>query len=152
MDSGRAFYAGVLDALTSVMGSAKGYLHEHGPRVGMLATQLGAEMGLDESERSALVFAAVLSDMGMVGLAEDAWENPVPELSDELSEEEFAYIRAHPGDGARILERIPTLEHLTTGVRYHHERWDGRGYPEGRSVTGSPSWRRSWPCATHTTR
>jgi HD-GYP domain-containing protein (c-di-GMP phosphodiesterase class II) len=51
----------------------------------------------------------------------------------KLTDEEFAYIRAHPGDGADILQGIPTLEHLTTGVRYHHERWDGRGYPEGLS-------------------
>ena len=40
-------------------------------------------------------------------------------------------MRAHPTDGARILEGIPPLRHLTTGARYHHERWDGGGYPEG---------------------
>jgi HD-GYP domain-containing protein (c-di-GMP phosphodiesterase class II) len=53
--------------------------------------------------------------------------------SGRLTAEEFAYIRAHPSDGAAILEGIPTLQHLTTGVRYHHEKWDGSGYPEGLS-------------------
>lgn len=77
-DSGRAFYAGLLEALTEVMGSAKGYLRDHGPRVAMISSQLGSEMGLSKAECSELFFAAVLSDMGMVGLAEDAWENPVP--------------------------------------------------------------------------
>jgi HD-GYP domain-containing protein (c-di-GMP phosphodiesterase class II) len=50
-----------------------------------------------------------------------------------LSDDEFDFIKAHPSDGAEILEGIPTLKHLTAGVRYHHERWDGRGYPEGLS-------------------
>ena len=127
MDSGRAFYAGLLDALTSVMGTAKGYLHEHGPRVGMLATQLGAEMGLDEVERSALVFAAVLSDMGMVGLAEDAWENPVTELSDEVR----ARVKQHPQRSEQRVREIPHLEPLGPLIRHHHEWWDGSGYPDG---------------------
>jgi HD-GYP domain-containing protein (c-di-GMP phosphodiesterase class II) len=48
-----------------------------------------------------------------------------------LSDEEFDFIKAHPDEGAEILEGIPTLQHLTAGVRYHHERWDGKGYPEG---------------------
>jgi hypothetical protein len=50
MDSGRAFYAGLLEALTSVMGSAKGYLRDHGPMVAMLSSQLGREMGLSKSQ------------------------------------------------------------------------------------------------------
>ena len=79
-DSGKAFYAGLLEALTEVMGSAKGYLRDHGPMVAMLSTQMGREMGLAKTECSELFFAAVLADMGMVGLAEEAWENPVSEL------------------------------------------------------------------------
>jgi len=55
-----------------------------------------------------------------------------------LTDEEFAYIRAHPGDGADILDAIPILRHLTEGVRYHHERWDGRGYPEGLAGEAIP--------------
>jgi HD-GYP domain-containing protein (c-di-GMP phosphodiesterase class II) len=109
------------------MGTAKGYLHEHGPRVGMLATQLGAEMGLDEVERSALVFAAVLSDMGMVGLAEDAWENPAPELSDEVR----ARVKQHPQRSEQRVREIPHLERLGPLIRHHHEWWDGSGYPDG---------------------
>ena len=108
MDSGKAFYAGLLEALTDVMGSAKGYLHQHGPRVAMLATQLGAEMGLETSDRSALVFAAVLSDMGMVGLAEDAWENPVAELPADVK----ARVRKHPQRSESRVSEIPHLERL----------------------------------------
>lgn len=134
MDSGKAFYAGLLEALTSVMGSAKGYLHEHGPRVGMLATQLGAEMGLGRSDRSALVFAAVLSDMGMVGLAEDAWENPVAQLPDDVK----ARVRQHPERSESRVSEIPHLERLAPLVRHHHEWWDGSGYPDALSDSDIP--------------
>lgn len=134
MDSGRAFYAGLLEALTRVMGSAKGYLHDHGPQVAMLATQIGSKLGLDESERSALVFAAVLSDMGMIGLAEDAWENPVPELSEEVR----ARVEQHPRRSEERVREIPHFEGLGPLIRHHHEWWDGSGYPDRLSGSDIP--------------
>ncbi len=48
-----------------------------------------------------------------------------------LDDDEFGEVQAHPSVGASILEQIPSLSHLSPGARYHHERWDGRGYPEG---------------------
>lgn len=134
IDSGRAFYSGLLEALTGVMGSAKGYLRNHGPRVAVLATRLGSEFGLSQQERSRLVFAAVLSDMGMVGLAEDAWENPVPELSDEVRRR----VRQHPQRSEMRVREIPHCEALGPLVRHHHEWWDGSGYPDGLSGTAIP--------------
>ncbi len=126
-DSGRPFYAGLLEALTAVMGTAKGYLKDHGPMVAMLATQIGREMGLSRRECAELFFASVLSDMGMVGLAEDAWENPVPELPPEVR----ARVERHPERSALRVQQIPHLEHLAPLVRHHHEWWDGSGYPDG---------------------
>lgn len=125
--SGRAFYAGLLEALTGVMGSAKGYLHNHGPRVATLAHRLGMELGLDDESCSQLVFAAVLSDMGMVGLAEDAWENPVPVLPDDAR----ARVRQHPQRSESRVREIPHLQALSELVRHHHEWWNGEGYPDG---------------------
>lgn len=134
IDSGRTFYAGLLQALTSVMGSAKGYLHEHGPRSAILAARLGAEMGLEPSDRAELVFSAVLSDMGMVGLAEDAWENPAPELSDDVR----SRVRKHPQRSQQRVQEIPHFESLGKLVRAHHEWYDGSGYPDGLSGTAIP--------------
>jgi HD-GYP domain-containing protein (c-di-GMP phosphodiesterase class II) len=124
--SGREFYAGLLEALTHVMGTAKGYLRDHGPMVAMLSTQLGTEMGLSRKDCAGLFFASVLSDMGMVGLAEDAWENPVPELSPEVR----ARVELHPERSEERVEQIPHLEGLAPLVRHHHEWWDGSGYPD----------------------
>jgi putative nucleotidyltransferase with HDIG domain len=127
MDSGKAFYAGLLEALTSVMGSAKGYLRDHGPMVAMLASQLGRELELSEAECSGLFFAAVLSDMGMVGLAEDAWENPAPKLSPEVRER----VEKHPRRSEERIRGVPHLQDLAPLLRHHHEWWDGSGYPDG---------------------
>jgi HD-GYP domain-containing protein (c-di-GMP phosphodiesterase class II) len=127
MDSGRAFYAGLLEALTSVMGSAKGYLRDHGPMVAMLSTQLGREMGLSKAQCSELFFAAILSDMGMVGLAEDAWENPTPELSPDVRER----VQRHPQRSEERVRGVPHLQDLAPLLRHHHEWWDGSGYPDG---------------------
>ncbi len=126
MDSGRAFYAGLLEALTRVMGSAKGYLRDHGPNVAMLATQIGKELGLSKAECSELFFAAILSDMGMVGLAEDAWENPAPELTPEVRER----VQRHPRRSEERVKGIPHLQELAPLLRHHHEWWDGTGYPD----------------------
>ncbi|MFQ5537055.1 MAG: HD-GYP domain-containing protein [Gemmatimonadota bacterium] len=125
--SGRAFYAGLLEALTQVMGAAKGYLADHGPRVALLSAQIGEALGLSKKEASRLFFASVLSDMGMVGLAEDAWENPVPELPPEVR----ARVEQHPIRSERRVARIPHLQGLAPLVRYHHEWWNGGGYPDG---------------------
>lgn len=125
--SGRAFYAGLLEALTQVMGSAKGYLVDHGPRVALVAAQVGGALGLAKREVSELLFGAILSDMGMVGLAEEAWENPVPELPPEAR----ARVERHPVRSEERVGLIPHLEELAPLVRHHHEWWDGTGYPDG---------------------
>jgi putative nucleotidyltransferase with HDIG domain len=127
MDAGRAFYAGLLEALTSVMGSAKDYLRNHGPRVAMLSSHLGREMGLTEAECAELFFGAILSDMGMVGLAEDAWENPTPELSPDVRER----VQRHPQRSEERVRGVPHLQELAPLLRHHHEWWDGTGYPDG---------------------
>jgi putative nucleotidyltransferase with HDIG domain len=127
MDSGRAFYAGLLEALTSVMGSAKGYLRDHGPMVAMLSSHLGRELGLSKAECSELFFGAILSDMGMVGLAEDAWENPTPALSPDVRER----VQKHPQRSEERVRGVPHLQDLAPLLRHHHEWWNGSGYPDG---------------------
>lgn len=131
---GRTLHVGLLEALTRVMASAKGYLGDHAPRVAVLANRLGIEMGLPSAECSQLVFASTLADMGMVGLAEDAWENPQPELSDEAK----ARVRQHPERSESRVREIPHLEGLAPLVRAHHEWWNGDGYPDGVAGDGIP--------------
>lgn len=130
----KAFYSGLLEALIQVMGLAKGYLMHHGPRVAMLASQVGAHMGLGEEDRARLLFAAVLADMGMVGLAEEAWEEPVEVLPPAVR----AKVNLHPERSEARVASIPHLETVAPLVRHHHEWWDGRGYPDGLAGEAIP--------------
>jgi putative nucleotidyltransferase with HDIG domain len=134
INSGRAFYAGLLEALTQVMGTAKGYLYDHGPRVAHLTRQIAREMALSERDVAELMFASVLADTGMIGLAEDAWENPVAVLDSESR----ARVQLHPGRSEAAVTAIPHLEGVAPLVRFHHEWWDGSGYPDGLAGADIP--------------
>lgn len=125
--AGRSFYVGLLEALIEVMGTAKGYLFSHGARVALLSQAIAREMGLTQAEQAELLFSAVLSDLGMIGLAEDAWVNPVPVLPAEARER----VKEHPQRSESTVEGIPYLQAIAPLVRHHHEWWDGGGYPDG---------------------
>jgi len=124
--TGRSFYAGLLDALTGVMGASNGYLKSHGPQVAMLGRQIARGMGMDEVDIARVTLAGVLADVGMIGLAERAWEEPTPVLDEETRER----VRSHPSRSASTLGGIPHLEGLGEIVRHHHEWYDGSGYPD----------------------
>jgi HD-GYP domain-containing protein (c-di-GMP phosphodiesterase class II) len=125
--TGRRFYAGLLEALIQVMGTAKGYLFNHGPRVALTARRVAEFLELTEEERSEVFLAGLLMDLGMIGLVEDAWENPVP----VLSEHSRARVVEHPVRSEISVRAIPHLGRIAPLVRHHHEWWDGSGYPDG---------------------
>jgi HD-GYP domain-containing protein (c-di-GMP phosphodiesterase class II) len=118
----------LLSIVANLIDAKDPYTGGHSRRVAALAVSVADQLRLEGHIRATLWAAGALHDLGKLAV-------PLRILAkaERLDAQEFEYIRAHPGDGAGILERIPTLEHLTTGVRYHHERWDGRGYPEGLS-------------------
>ena len=68
----------------------------------------------------------LLHDVGKIGIPDEIINKP-----GRLSDEEFAIIKEHPGKGAKILSSVPEMPKLATGARWHHERYDGSGYPDG---------------------
>ncbi len=126
-DPGRGVYVGLVEALVQVMGMAKRYLLGHGPQVAMLAARLADHLGVPVRERSEILFAAILSDVGMIGLAEEAWENPVLVLPPDIR----SRVLEHPERSERSVKQIAHLSSLAPLVRHHHEWWDGTGYPDG---------------------
>jgi polar amino acid transport system substrate-binding protein len=85
-------------------------------------------MGLDRAELAELEVAALLHDIGKILVPDSILKKP-----GRLTPDEYAQMTIHPARGAEILARVPGLEVVATIVRYHHERWDGSGYPDGLS-------------------
>jgi putative two-component system response regulator len=108
---------------------------DHARRVGHLAGQLAAAMGLPPAEVELIARAAPLHDLGKVGIPDAVLLKNGP-----LTAAEFAVVRTHTVIGAEILSgsRVPLLQAAEKIARTHHERWDGQGYPAGLAGTDIP--------------
>jgi hypothetical protein len=102
------------------------YTAWHSEEVVDLARAVGLRLGLDRTELFELELAALLHDLGKIGVPDSVLHKPGP-----LDSEEMALMQLHPIWGAELLAGIPGLEAVATIVRFHHERVDGRGYPAG---------------------
>ena len=92
------------------------------------AQTLAKGLLLPEKEIDAVQKAAYLHDIGKIGLPDR-----VLHKKERLNDEEFEYIKRHQADGARILEGLPFYKEIVPYILYHHERYDGKGYPHGLS-------------------
>jgi putative nucleotidyltransferase with HDIG domain len=119
-----AMFMGTLKALTSSIDAKDSYTLGHTERVAMLARHLAMAMDLDASVAERVYLSGLLHDVGKIGVPESVLTKP-----GALTAEEFEQIKMHPEIGARILRDIRPMQDLVDGVLYHHERWDGRGYP-----------------------
>ncbi len=93
--------------------------------INRLAKEMAEHLGLDGEHADALVLASKLHDIGKIGVP-----GSILRKSGSLSPEELAQVQQHPEIGQRILEEARQLQDLITAILYHHERWDGTGYPE----------------------
>jgi putative nucleotidyltransferase with HDIG domain len=117
-----------IKAIAATIDARDGYTHRHSERVAALTAQLGRELGLTEAERETAELSALLHDVGKIAVPDSILNKP-----GKLTPEEYAEMQKHPVHGARILENIQsaTVTAVLPGVQYHHEKWDGTGYPEG---------------------
>ncbi len=125
-DDLNAMFLGTLEALTASIDAKDRYTCGHSQRVAHLTQQLARVIGLDENVVRRMHIAGLVHDVGKIGVPEGLLLKP-----GKLTDEEFAWIKRHPEIGYRILKDIPQLQDILPGVLYHHERWDGRGYPKG---------------------
>lgn len=105
----------------------------HTDRVMHYAVSLGEFVGLPPERVGLLRFAGLLHDLGKIGVAEEILIKPAM-----LTDEEMELVRRHSEMGATIVEQVRVLEELTPIVRYHHEHWDGQGYPKGLAGENIP--------------
>ncbi len=119
------FNWGALTALARTIDANSKWTSGHSERVAEVAVMLGERMELSEAQLDLLNRGALLHDIGKIGIPVSLVNKP-----GKLSEDEMAVIREHPVIGARILEPISEYADLLPLVRHHHERIDGRGYPD----------------------
>jgi len=121
-----AGYLATIQSLASAIDAKDPYTRGHSQRVSYWAVEIGRELGLAGDELKALEYGGLLHDIGKIGIAE-----PILRKTTALDAQEMAAMRGHPTIGAEILKDVAFLETAAAAVHFHHERWDGRGYPDG---------------------
>jgi putative nucleotidyltransferase with HDIG domain len=124
----------VLAALSQAIESRDPYTRGHSDRVSSIAEVIARRLGWKRSRLGALRVGALLHDIGKLNLDDAVLRKPGP-----LDEREFDEIKRHPLAGARLIRSIEALRPALPYILFHHERWDGRGYPSGRSREQIPS-------------
>ncbi|MGO1470288.1 MAG: HD-GYP domain-containing protein [Tissierella sp.] len=122
----RSFNIATIETLSKALEAKDPYTSGHSTRVGEYALLLANAYGLSKKRIDNLMTAAVLHDIGKIGI-----KDSILHKTDRLTREEFDQIRNHPAIGADILSKIDTFKEVEPIVRYHHEKYDGSGYPEG---------------------
>ncbi len=112
-------------ALAAAVDAKDPYTEGHSQRVSRYATILAKAMGLPAPEIARIELAGRLHDVGKIGVPDAILTKP-----GKLSADEYLAIQQHPVIGERMLAEVPFLREILPGVRHHHERWDGAGYPD----------------------
>ncbi len=113
------------------------YTSGHSIRVAKCAVAIAKRLGWSEEEQQNLQYVALLHDIGKIGIPDAVLNKP-----SKLTEEEFAMIKKHPIIGGEILKEIRTIPHVQEGALFHHERYDGKGYPHGLKGRNTPLFAR----------
>ena len=116
----------IILALSAAIDAKDAYTNGHSDRVAEYSREIAKRMGKNDTEVNDIYYAAMLHDVGKIGIPGEIINKP-----GRLTDEEFDIIKSHTVKGAKILESISEMPGLSVGARWHHERYDGKGYPNG---------------------
>jgi len=116
----------MLDALVTAVDNKDRYTRRHSEDVMTHGLEIARRLGLAEADRHTVAVAALLHDVGKIGVPDFVLRKP-----GDLTDEEFEAVKRHPNIGAAVVAAVPGLEAVLDAIRHHHERWDGAGYPGG---------------------
>ena len=115
----------MVQSLANAIDAKDSYTNGHSTRVARYAGMIAEKMGYSGEQLERLRYAGLLHDIGKIGIPEDIISKP-----DKLTDEEYAIIKTHSAIGGSILKEITEIPEISMGARWHHERYDGRGYPD----------------------
>lgn len=116
----------VVKTLLSALKCKDEYTWGHSLRVAYFCVSVGRELGLSEDEIYELEVSALFHDIGKIGVSDSVLLKP-----SRLTDQEFLEMKLHPSKSFEILKDFPVFYKMAINAKYHHERYDGRGYPEG---------------------
>lgn len=122
----RSNRSSVISSLKKMLFEKSFETEEHAMRLSVLSVQIGKMMGLSQNELNDLELFSMLHDIGKIGIKDQVLLKP-----GNLTEEEWIEMRRHCEIGYRIARSTPELAHIADYILTHHERWDGKGYPQG---------------------
>ncbi len=126
-------YVATLRSLISIIEAKDPYTKGHTERVASYSIALANRLRLDEDDLRRIMFAALMHDIGKMGVLDEIVNKP-----GALTEEEWELMRQHPVTGSELVEKMEFLNGTSDIVRHHHESWNGRGYPDGLRGDGIP--------------
>ena len=116
----------LVQTLAETIDAKDSYTNGHSVRVAEYAKEIAKRYGYDQKQQDEIYMMGLLHDVGKIGVPDTVINKP-----GRLTDEEFALIKIHPDLGAHILEKIIEMPKLKIGAHWHHERYDGKGYPDG---------------------
>lgn len=129
----RVMSVAMVRSLVNAVDQKDEYTSGHSLRVAYFAQLLGRRLQLSQADLQMLEWSALLHDVGKIGIRDS-----VLKKEGKLTDEEFNHIKEHPVRSHRVVKNIPQLDGALDGILYHHERYDGRGYPSGLSGEAIP--------------
>ncbi len=118
----------IVQTLAGTIDAKDTYTNGHSSRVAEYSREIAKRYGYSETEQNDIYMIGLLHDIGKIGVPDAVINKP-----DKLTDEEYKLIKQHPVMGAKILDNIKEKSELAMGARWHHERYDGKGYPDGIS-------------------
>lgn len=123
----------IVKALSGAVDAKDTYTSGHSARVADYAKEIAKRAGLSKEEQDTIYMMGLLHDVGKIGISDTIINKPA-----KLTDEEYAIMKSHPVQGEKILQNISEFPNLVVGAKWHHERYDGRGYPDGKAGEDIP--------------
>ena len=123
----------IVETLAGAIEAKDIYTNGHSRRVARYSVEIARRFGYSESEQRDVYIAGILHDIGKIGISDTIINKPEP-----LTDEEYEIMKNHPVVGANILSNVTSMPFIVEGAHWHHERYDGKGYPDGLSGTDIP--------------
>ena len=133
----KALSVEVMEALAHTIDAKDEYTRGHSVRVAKYSRMIAERLNLTSEECENVYYMALLHDIGKIGVP-----NEIINSTSKLTDDEYAVIKTHPNVGFDILNEIKSRPDLSTGARWHHERFDGKGYPDRKKGDDIPFFAR----------